>query len=131
MNQKNDPLKELLISQYSRLSNTSLFKLTERLKDKSWWSKEEKSLKIQRMVSGIGSFLVFLGCCFVLVISSINGKHFFGNPTVPLTSFAGLIFSLILTLKIESKVKEKVRLFELLKISFDFNGDKNLNFEKA
>lgn len=127
MNQKNDQLKELLISQYSRLSNTSLFKLTERLKDTSWWSKEEKSLKVQRTISGIGSFLVFLGCCFVLIISSINGQHL----SVPFISFAGLICALILTLKIESKVKEKVRLFELLKISFDFNGDKNLSFEKV
>ena len=130
MNQKNDQLKETLISQYSKLSDTSLATMTEKLKDKDWWIREQRSLKTQRAISGAGSFLVFIGCCFVLILSSINGQHP-GNLTVPFISFAGLIFALILTQKVESKIKGKVRLFELLKISFDYNDSLDIDLEKV
>ena len=119
MEQRNDHLKQTLINQYSRLSHTSGFTLTEKLQNIEWWDKEQYRLKVQNTVSVIGSFLVFLGCCLVLIFTSFNGSHFRETSSVPIISFAASIFALIITQKVQSEVKEKIRVFELLQIVFN------------
>ncbi len=114
MEQKNEQLKQSLINQYSRLSLVSKIELSERLQDVRWWNKEKSSLKVQNNISLIGSCLVFLCCCFVIVFTLLNGSKPLGTLSVPIISFAGLIFALVITEKVQSKIKTKIRVFELL-----------------
>lgn len=119
MEQENEQLKQTLIHQYSNLSQTSFIALTEKLQKNDWWSNEQSRLKLQNTVSVIGSCVVFLGCCLIFVFTSFNGSIFPGTLSIPIISFAGLIFGLLITQKVQSDIKEKIRLFELLQIAFD------------
>jgi len=119
MDQDNNRLKQTLINRYSKLTRTSQSVLKENLKNVNWRNKEQRRLNVQNTISILGSCLVFLGCCLVVVFSAADGLRPSGNLSVPFISFAGLVFALIMTQKVESKIKEKIRLFELLQISID------------
>jgi len=123
MEQQNEQLKQTLIKQYSKLCHTSECIMIDRLKNIDWWNKEQYRLKIQRNVSLIGSWITFLCFCFVVIITFLKGSNNLGLLSVPLISFAGLIFALFIGQRILSQTEEKIRLYELLQLIFDKNNN--------
>lgn len=114
----NELLKQTLTKQYSKLSFISEIALIDKLKSDEWWAKEKYRLKIQHVVSLIGSWFLILIFLTVILISFYKGnstKFFY----VPLISFAligsGLLSIMMALLKIEAKIRQ----FELLQILFD------------
>lgn len=124
MEQKNEQLNQILINQYSKLCYTTEIKLIDRLKSIDWWIKENYRLKIQHKVFQIFSFIAFLCFCLIIIFTSLKGPNNLGLYSVPLISFAGLFFALFILLKLQSRIEEKIRLFELMQLQFD--NKKNL-----
>lgn len=124
MEQKNEQLNQILINQYSKLCYTTEIKLIDRFKSIDWWIKEDYRLKIQHKLSQICSFIGFLCFCFVIVFTSLKGPNNLGLYSVPLISFAGLFFALFILFKLQTRIEEKIRLFELMQLQFDYK--KNL-----
>jgi len=114
MDQKNEQLKQVLIKQYSKLSSTSETELTEKIQTVYWWNKEQYQLKVQGKVSTIGVIVALLIVLFDISI------FFFKNETrLTMSSYISSLFSILLLIWIYTRVAEKKRLFELLKLQFD------------
>ena len=76
--------------------------MIDRLKIIDLWNKEQYRLKIQRNVSLFGSWIAFLFFCSRVVITFLKGSNNSGLLSVPLISFAGLIFALLIVQRIPS-----------------------------
>ena len=121
MKKQNEQLKQTLIEQYSKLCHTSESIMIDRLNNIDWWNKEQYRLKIQRNVFLIGSWIIFFCFCIVVIITFVKGSNNLGLLSVPLISFAGLIFALLIGQRVLSQTEEKIRLYELLQLIFDKN----------
>jgi len=114
MDQINEQLKQVLIRQYSKLISTSETELTEKLQTVYWWNKEQYRLKVSGRISTAGVIVTILTVLVYISIFILKNDIRFSVAS----SITSLLSNLLL-LWIYTRVAEKKRLFELLKIQFD------------
>jgi hypothetical protein len=113
MNNLNNDLKHTLIKQYSKLSYQNPFELMERIKQKEWWEKETYKLKVQSNVAKIGFWFIVVCFVFLILFRSAKGSGQVLNSSLPILS----VISIVLFLKTEASIKERVRLFAIMQLT--------------
>lgn len=118
MDQKNELLKQALITQYSKLTKTSEAQLNESVKDADWWKKEQVDVIKQTERSSIFSVIVVI-CAIVTIVSGLYVQIV--NPSMLSTSFAALLTIFFAAFMIHSaymRNEERKKLFEIMELAF-------------
>jgi len=122
MEQDKKELQQTLILQYSKLSFRNSIELSERIKQNDWWIKETYLLKVASNVTKITYWFVIVMIVIIIVITiKVSGNLW--HISVPVFSTFLFVFSIGLLIKTVSNVEERLRMFEVMKLAFQKNGD--------
>ena len=114
MEQKNEQIRQTLISQYSKLTFLSVANLTERMQQTEWWNKEQNRLNTHQKVTLVVISFVIMSFLFIALVS-------FSRGSVPLLSFIFFPFGVFLSQWAYTRIEERSRIYKLMCLAFDRN----------
>src|SRR5688572_15416247 len=115
--EKNDLLKQNLIKHYSKLSSIPEKELAAKLDNTDWWIKEDHRLQTEQKLSKILAWLFAL-CFVIFAILSVKTMNDPDPLKVPLFTLISFTLALVFSSNYRSRISEKVKFFELLKLLF-------------
>jgi hypothetical protein len=115
--EKNDLLKQSLVKHYSKLSSCSESELTVKMESTDWWTREDHRLQTEQKISKALAWLFAL-CFVVFAILSVKTMNDPDPLKVPLFTLISFTLALVFSSNYRSRISEKIKFFELLKLLF-------------
>ncbi len=114
MEQKNEQIRQTLMSQYSKFLYLSPANLSERMKKTDWWDKEEYRVNVQQKAGLVGITIGIMLFLFVMLTS-------FRSGSVHVFSFMTYTISFFILQRSYSRVEERSRIYKVMCLAFDRN----------